>query len=391
MTDGISLDDILVQLTILTVPFGVFSIETGFVNLSLPNLLIILTIIYFTITVILTGDVRLSKPQLSVLGLLCITTVTILISLAIQQGSPRRLVTYIGYLLITTILFVYIDSIPDVERVLRAAFLSAVAVSVLTIVHSVTYPIGLPFGQAYIGQRTVVGVTVPFQRTIGLPAISYGAFGMMLMISTPYYTYEGIKNRSKLTLFGVSLVLLAVLISQSRSTWVATGLAVFVVVSGYFVREYNRKFTIAYILSVFIPSVLLLPSVVESLVSIRSRTLSVRIEQYQVAINLLQSYPTTGVGLGNIDRFYTTYSIHSEFLRIGAEAGVIALLAIVAVWTISILFVARGMFSSNNRYMLAVGIIGSISAMVIEANMAPGFSKAPWIVLAVGLGVHSID
>lgn len=389
--DSLSLDDILVQLTILTVPFGVFSIETGFVNLSLPNLLIILTTIYFTITVILTGDVRLSKPQLSVLGLLCTTIGTILISLAIQQGSPRRLVTYVGYLLLTTILFVYIDSISDVERVLRAAFLSAVAISVLTIVHSVSYPIGLPFGQAYIGQRTVVGVTVPFQRTIGLPKISYGGFGMVLMIATPYYFYKGIKNRNKLALFGVSLVLLAVLISQSRSTWVATGLAVFVVVSGYFIREYNRKYSTTYILGVSIPSVLLLPSVAEALVSIRSRTFSVRIEQYQVAINLLRSYPTTGVGLGNIDRFYTTYSIHSGFLRIGAEAGAIALLAIVVVWTTSILFVARGMCSSNKRYILAVGILGSISAMLIEANMAPGFTKAPWIVLAVSLGIHSME
>jgi O-antigen ligase len=389
--DDRSLEDNLVQATIFSVPFGVFSIETGFVNISPPNLLIIMTIIYFSIVAVLQGGLRLSKVQVFVLGLFSVAIGLISITLFVQSGSSRRLVTYIGYLLLTVILFLYIDSITDAKRVLRAAFLSAVAISLLTIVHSVTYPVGLPFGSAYIGQRTVAGVTVPFQRTQGLPRTSYGAFGMTLMVGTPYYLYIGLKERSKSILFGVSLVLLAVLILQSRSTWAATGLAVFTVMSGYVMKEYGKKINIAYSVAVVLPAILLLPIVVEALISIQSRSFFARIEQYRVALNLLRSNPLVGVGLGNVDQFYTAYAIHSEFLRIGAEAGAAVLLIIVAIWVVSALSVTKGAFLLPARYELCVGVLASIGVMIIETNMSPGFSKASWIILAIGLGIYSTD
>ena len=389
--DDHSLEDVLVQATIFSVPFGVFSIETGFVNTSPPNLLIIITLAYFGAVVVPQEQLRLSKVQVYVLGLFCVMIAMISVTLFVQQGSPRRLVTYIGYLLLTTILFLYVDSISDAERVLRVAFLSAVVISILTIVHSVTYPVGLPFGQDYLGQRTVAGVTVPFQRTLGLPEMSYGGFGKILMIGVPYYLYVGLKERGKVILLGVSLVLLAVLISQSRSTWVAAGLAVFTVVSGYIMKEHRRKVKITYSLGIILPTILLIPTAIDALVSIRSDTFTSRIEQYRVALDFLRSNPVVGVGLGNVNQFYSVHSIHSEFLRIGAEAGAVTLLTIVAVWVISTLSIIKGIFSSSARYALGVGILASIGAMIIEANMAPGFGKSSWIILAIGLGIYSAD
>ncbi|MDB9253338.1 O-antigen ligase family protein [Halorubrum ezzemoulense] len=386
-----SIENILVQLTIFFIPFGVFSVETGVVNISLPNLFIISTIIYFSAFLCIKRELTLSKIQVLVFVLFCTALVTILITTFIQQGSPRRLITYIGYLLVTTILFLYINSISDAERVLRAAFLSAVAINALTIIHSVTYPVGFPFGQAYLGQRTVVGVTVPFQRTLGLPNITYGAFGMMSMVGTPYYLYKGIKNRCIITLFGVSLVLLGVLITQSRSTWVATSLAVFIVISGYVLKETRKKTKIAYVLAIVIPAIALVPSSIKSLISIKSSTFSSRTEQYRIALELLQSNPVTGVGLSNVNQFYSAYAIHSGFLRIGAEAGAFAFLTVVTVWAISLLFVSKGVFLSSAHYTIRVGVIAGIGAMIIEANMVPGFGKAPWILLATGLGIYSLN
>ena len=391
MADNRAFEHLLVSATIFSVPFGAFSIETGFVNISPPNLLIIITIIYFGAIVVPQERLYFSKVQVFVLGLLSVAIAMISISLFVQQGSPRRLVTYIGYLLVTVILFLYVDSISDAKRVLQMAFLSAVVISVLTIVHSVTHPVGLPFGQAYIGQRTVAGITVPFQRTLGLPGISYGAFGMMLMIGTPYYLYIGLKNRSPIIFLGVSLVFLAVLISQSRSTWAATGLAVFTVISGYIINESGKKANVAYLFGIVFPAILLLPAAVNALVSIRSSSFLSRIEQYQVALDLIQSNPVVGIGLGNVGQVYSTHSIHSEFLRIGAEAGSIVFLIIITIWIVSALSVTRGIFSSSPRYTLGVGILASIGAIIIEANMAPGFGKASWIVLAISLGIFSVD
>lgn len=391
MPDDRSAEDILVQATIFSAPFGGFSVETGFVNISPPNLLIIITLMYFGTVTFSQERLHISKVQLFVLGLLSIAVAVISITLFAQQGSPRRLVTYTGYMLLTAILFLYINSISDVKWVLQTAFLSAVVISVLTIVHSVTYPVGLPFGSTYVGQRTVAGVTIPFQRTLGLPAISYGGFGMMLMIGTPYYLYKGLKNRSPIIFLGVSLVFLAVLISQSRSTWAATSLILFTVVSGYILNEFEKKAKITYLFGIVFSTILVLPTAVTALVSIRSSSFFSRIEQYQVALDLLRSNPVVGVGLGKTDQYYTEHTIHSEFLRIGAEAGAVVLLIIVIIWMVSALSIIKEMSLSPTRYALGVGILASIGAMVVETNMSPGFGKAPWIVLATGLGIYSVD
>ncbi|OYR54183.1 hypothetical protein DJ70_14580 [Halorubrum halodurans] len=353
-------------------------------------MLIILTTLYLTALTYYNGKITIAKVQVLVFVLFCTVLATILTTTLVQQGSLRRLVTYIGYLLVAIILFLNIKSISDAERVLRAAFLSAVAISVLTVIHSLTYPVGLPFGQAYLGQRTVVGLTIPFQRTLGLPNISYGGFGMMLMIATPYYLYKGIKNRSKGILLAVLVVAFAIMISQSRSTWAATSVAIFIIITTYILKRYNRKVKIAYVFGILTPALTLLPSIVEALISIRSGSLSSRIEQYQVALNLLQSNPLTGVGLNNISQYYSEYIIHSGFLRIGAESGIITLLLVTLIWIIPSLFTIKGIFSSSGHTMIRTGVIAGIAAMAIEANISPGFSKAPWILLATGLGIYFV-
>jgi hypothetical protein len=390
VVDDHSLDDFLVEATIFSVPFGAFSIETGFINISPPNLLIIMTVAYYATATILQERLCISKLQMYILTLLSVAIAMISVTLFVQDGSPRRLVTYIGFLLLTAILFLHVESISDIERILRVAFLSAVVVSILTVVHSVTYPVGMPLGQPYLGKSRVAGVTFPFQRTLWLP-ISYSGFGKVLMVGTPYYFYVGLKKRSGIILFGVSLVLFAVLISQSRSTWAASGLAVVIIISGYIIDEYGRKAHIAYLLGMLLSAILLLPTIINTLLIIRPDTFSYRIEQYRVAIDLLQSNPVVGIGLGNVDEFYSAASIHSEFLRIGAEAGAVVLVIIVVIWLISALSVAKGMFSSSTKYAVCVGILASIGVMIVESNMGPGFGKASWIVLAIGLGIYSAD
>lgn len=389
LTDNRSLEDPLVQATVFSVPFGAFSIDTGVANISPPNLLIIITVIYFGAVMIPQERLRLSRVQIYALGLLCVLILVISVTSFVQQGRSRRLVTYIGVLLLSTVLLLYVDSISDAKRVLRAAFLSAVVVSILTIVHSITYPAGLPFGRDYLGQRTVAGVTVPFQRTIWLPT-SYSGFGMMLMIGTPYYLYIALKKRSKIILFGVSSILFAVLISQSRSTWAATVLALFIVISGYIIKERGEKANITYLLSVIFPTILLLPAGLNVLISIRADTFFSRIKQYQAALDIMQSNPLVGEGLNNVEQSYAG-SIHSEFFRLGAEAGVVAFLLFITIWTIPILSVSKGIFSSSSGYALKIGVLASIIAMIIESNMAPGLSKAPWIVLIIGLGHYFTD
>lgn len=390
--------DSLLYLTIFSVPFGTFSIKTGLTNLSLPNILIVITLVTFAITRYRKQRLYLSRLQLIALGMLCVLILIQSITTFIHSGSSRRIVTYIGYMLFTIGIFTYVDSYSDARRLLQAAFLSAVVLSILTIVHVFLYPQGLPFGDKYRGQRAIFGVTIPFQRTLGLD-ITYGAFGMYTMMATPYYIYKNLKKPSLIEGLGILLVLLAVLISQSRSTWVAAGVAIFIVITGYgvynkFRIEKNNTYMkiVSYgILVAGLILILLSPGIIKEIISVRSDTFFSRIEQYQSGIEIVLSEPLIGVGFGTLEELYQSGSavIHSSFVNLAAQTGLIGLALVIYLWLIVILVLMKEMFYSQLENTLAIGIFASLAAIFIETNLQPGFTKAPWIVLALALSVYT--
>jgi O-antigen ligase len=209
------------------------------------------------------------------------------------------------------------------------------------------------------------------------------------MIAVPYYAYLGLERRSKSIVFYLSVVLVAVLLSQSRSTWAATGVAAFVVVAGYWSKSSRKSRRYATIAAVSL-AVAVVPFLARVLIAVRPDTLASRIEQYQEGLEIVLSFPLFGVGFGNIEQFYSEPgNIHSAFLDVTAAAGILAFLLILIIWSVTVLFLIRGIYPSQTKLALAVGLIASLGAMLIESNLQPGFTKAPWITLALALSVYS--
>ncbi len=378
-------------MAIFAIPFGSISVETGLANLSAPNILIVLTFVAFGCVEYRRKSIGLTKPQVAVIALLILLLFQQSVSTLIHSGSPRRVVTFGGYLLFTIAIFLYVDSERDLHSLLHAAFLSAVLISILTIIHIVVlYPNGFPFGDKYRGARAVAGITIPFQRSLGVD-MTYGAFGMYVMVATPYYAYIGLKKRAKGCLLGVATVLFAVLLSQSRSTWAVAGVATAIVILGYLIRRrkaYFREMGIA----AGVIGIFLSPLVVQILIKIRPDTFFSRISQYRSGVEIAKSFPVFGVGFGNLRQFYQgPHDIHNGFVNLTARTGIPSLLLVLGIWVIVLMFLLRGMHVSDKRYAIAIALFASICAVFVESNFQPGFTKTTWVVLALALSTDQLQ
>jgi hypothetical protein len=372
--------DFLVFITVLSLPFGGFSIETGVVNISAPNLLIIVTL--FSVAFKNRGEVNTNKRQSIVILLGVFFIFYTYLSTVYYAGSLRSLITYSGFLFLMISIIIYCRGSEQVRLVFHAMFLSAIVISILTIVHVLLYPSGLPFGDIYRGQRTVGGIKIPVQRSIGVP-MSYGSFGMYSLAATPYYAYVAVRRKSTPLLLGVVTIITAVLISQSRSAWLAAMVAMIILLFGHYLEKYrdNQMLlgtvglgTIAFII----------PGVVSALIHIQPGTARARFEQYQYAIDVLLSSPITGVGLGNLNSITKlSYKIHSAFLNIGAASGLPALLPILIIWAGAVVYLLKLLFHSSTNFALTLGLLAGIAVVTIESNLQPAFSKAPWVIIAL--------
>jgi hypothetical protein len=272
-----------------------------------------------------------------------------------------------------------------------AAFLSAFTVSILTIIHATTYPVGIPIGGSYELSRVIFGFEIPVKRTLGL-RLTYGAFGMFVMISTPYYAIVGIVSKSKRILFMIGVISFAILISQSRSTWVAVILAFAVVFTIVLLRSnIDKNVKMFLILAPPVVITLLIPK----LITMQPETVNQRVNQVLAGIKVIQNNMLTGVGYGNLDNYFYQYyelnhDLHNAFIRLGARGGVFSLIIVLVVWNIGVYNILKCI--KNKQFLLLnIGLLGSFVVIVVESNFQPAFTKAPWIIIAIVITSISLE
>lgn len=163
----------------------------------------------------------------------------------------------------------------------------------------------------------------------------YGGFLAISLTATVWILRSG--TRQKLYLWGI-LVLLSVLllISNSRAAWLA---ALIGVITQFPQLRHGWKMKTG----IFI----LIVSVIFCLYSIRPGSANARILVWQVSAGLIKTAPITGLGIGNLSRYYmnaqaeyfikhptsdlsavanNNYQVFNEFIHITVEQGLIGLL-----------------------------------------------------------------
>lgn len=387
--------DIVVLATVFLLPFGGYLVPTGVFSISPPNLFLLLSLLLLSYRALIRNQVTIASRAVTIVFLLTGVFTLLSVFAILTNGSPRQAITFFGYLLLTIVLGLYVKSSSDLVAVLYCGYLSALLIAFLTTI-SVLFQI--PIGAESVDPRTVAGFTLP-TRTLGVK-LSYGSFGMYLLWSVPYFLFRGLYDRNWGFLLGVSFIVITAVLTQSRSTWVATAVAIIISLTCYFLfrrqqttRPFFRKISTATVGSIITGIIVIAPAGLAYLIKINEGTYSSRLVQYQNTLRLLSEYPIFGAGYGNLGPVFVKYGDpHNAFLYLGATGGLLPLILTVFSFCLVVRWLLQSAVNQSTEHerILAVSLIAGLAAVLVEANLQPGFGKAPWLIVSLGASMNVI-
>jgi O-antigen ligase len=384
--------DLVVLLTVFSLPFGSYALAESVITVSVPNLLLPVS----TLLIVLARrhqGLRVHEYHLLDLFVIILILCWGTAAFVANAQPPRQVVTFVGYLLTYVVVGLYVDSYVRLHRVMVTAFAAAVAISVLTLFSSL---LEIPIGQPLIGHRTVLGIRIPFERTLGVP-LTYGAYGMYLLAPLPYVAVDWLwRERSWLLGGCLGIVLASVVVSQSRSTWLAAIVAISVL--GFGIVILGREIPIGDHAYRFLAGVSALTAVSAAsvvpkvLIRIDRGTYRSRVKQYSETLEWLIRRPLIGVGTDfSLLELPGESSPHNAFLINGLSMGLPVLAGFVVLFiTTPIRLVRTILYSPSYRdQMIALSLLAGFSAVLVELQLLPQFSKAPWLILGAVAGFYA--
>lgn len=267
-----------------------------------------------------------------------------------------------------------------VKDVYRPLFFSSIAVSLLVIFIGIT---GIPlFGADSARPPRTYGVKLPFFDTVAIPR-STGEFGIIISAAWAYFLiYKEEYSRKLRWAIGIVL-LMAVVISQSRSTY----LGAIMVTSGYFLlqlRATKRLVAGLLVAALMMPVVIeLIPKdlpVMKSFVSegIYQWNVDERYDQYTAALNAITENPTVFfAGVQHTE--WTDYSkgmvgegraLHNHFLSILVFLGLVGGIVNLIVYLLPIMNLINAKDYSNKDVSLMLLVS---SGMLVGLNFYEAF------------------
>jgi O-antigen ligase len=192
-------------------------------------------------------------------------------------------------------------------------------------------------------------------------------------------------------------LLVAVIVTFTRSTWVGTCVAVAVLFAVKDVRMAIAAPLVAaavvVAIIVFAPSAL--TGRVYSVVNMKDPTNSDRIAMLRAGVRIVRDYPLTGVGPNNIKRVYKMYRdpgaqdwnaphLHNVPMQIAAERGLPAL----AAWTWFVVALSAQVlrrFHLSGRSAVAAAAFGAVIAMLAAGMFEFNFGDSEFLMLFLAM------
>lgn len=295
-----------------------------------------------------------------------------------------------------------------IDRVLWFLTVVTAVLGILSVLHGL---FGLPFGNTRSGARTFGSVTFPLPRSLAAP-FPYGSYGLFSIIGLSYLlSIFYLDDRSAtlwhhprryLTLGGI---LVGVLVSQSRSTYVAVTL-ILCMYFIYYVLTGDHDWTLLKqsadivrrngFFIIVISSVVALLGVWELLKILPSMmtgdgTLALRLRGFANALEVIQDRPLTGCGRSCI--FSVTEQdvpVHNYWLAVGVYVGPIGLIASL----IPFLMVLRSGISQalsgvDRKRATGILLVSVVIGSSVELALHPGLNATTGILLGIlGVLVH---
>jgi O-antigen ligase len=356
---------------------------------------------------VITGlhRVGLTRTQIVVLSILGVTVCATLVGqvFGVSGLNLGRIPESTRFLVIALACVLELNSARRAQQALVVVMATAAVVSLFSIVNLF---VTLPF--AFTGQvRSLGPLSLGIPRSLGI-WMSFGSFGVLAMIGGSYaamsvfrpQVLHGSDSRYARVFSAVSLslILLGVVVGQSRSTLLATLL---VGVWALVVATIHPDDRIRSRLPAIPGSLLMIGAagvsinavgLVTSFIGTNVASVTGRLEQYRIALDLLAQSPVFGWGWGYFPTvFDASYTVHNLWLQIGVSLGVpILLLWIYLFGLVGVSLLRQAV--NGIPWARPYGLIGTamLIGSSVELALYPGFMPVAATLIGIVIGIQAL-
>lgn len=318
-----------------------------------------------------------------------------------RSDSVRVFIFVISAVLMCVAVYVYISDKKHLEKFIKWMFAAVIVTAVIAFVQRA---MGIDADELLADMELNAGMPGRAFSTFGNPN-NYAEF---LMLFLPFafayaFTRKNVKARICL-MVGVAVAVGALVLTYSRSGWIAFALAVVV-----YVMLSNKKL-LPFLAVLAIVAIPFLPqSVLNRILTIgnmKDTSSAYRINIWTGCINMIKDYWTTGVGLGSAGfmNIYPKYSVvdshtaphsHMQFMEMLIELGIVGFVIYVC-FTFVIL---RRFFKNSHCEDVLVRNVITAAAAAMAGIILIGFFEYCWFYprvmfaffVCVGVGMAAVN
>ena len=297
-----------------------------------------------------------------------------------------------------------IKSVSDIRIVFKYWCVGALISSIVGITQSLGV-LPIVIGEVNNYGRTFLGFTFPFKRSVGLFTI-HSYYGSYVFPVLCYVIFELINSRKTFQksnfffLTVLTVVLVGVLFTQSRSTWLAllVGLFAYLVFYCIAVRRYSYKNVFAILASVagiiFLAPRIFTFNTIDSFVGMRRQSVDGRMEQWEIAWNAFITNPFFGIGPKQYKLLDGDHVLHNMYLLVLVEQGLLGGIAmLIFIFYPFFKIFSQALNSSSGGFrVLSAAIAASLVSIYCEVSFAGGLPYlSVWAALGMAIAIANLS
>jgi len=251
------------------------------------------------------------------------------------------------------------------------------------------------FRKSHQNRLKTLGLNLPFVRSTGFAGAfgSYGSFilGSYYVLLSKYVFSRKKRVKSGIYLvFSILIILVGLLFSQSRSTFLAALVSTVVLMLLYLAKNIDEKKLLLTTSLLFF----VIPSsyyIYEMLYSIGGTGFERRMYQYRNAIENLHLAPWLGIGFVDVENILeTSQIIHSSWLSVLTQGGIFSFLIYLSTLLYILVHISSGLFK-DNRHTTSALLVSAFVALMIQISTYNGtFVVTNYIYVGVLLSVSKV-
>jgi len=385
---------------------GEHGFQTGLFTISTINVLIIITGCALLGGKIFRSESVIDKIPTTILVLILLVISGDIISSLFAQSlhSLRFLSTRCGEFLVFLLIILTVTTFKEIKGIIYILFIAILLSAILGIIGGFRSELLPDIG--YISSpRNIWGSPFSFHRSAGL-VINWGIYGCFLVTgivitTTSIFKYNLLKSHKAISALMLALFLLAVIISQTRATYISVSVALLIVFS-FSLRHGWMKYVACGVICILLYSFFstgLGEQILYQAEAMGSLAVEKRLASFSYAFETFLKHPIFGIGYYNFNNMLVDYYssrglvlaktefLHNQFLYHLVSGGLISftpylLLIITILRSVKNVFVSSQ--DSEMRY-LALAILAILSGFFVELSLVPGSGfKIGWLILGLG-------